>query len=123
MTKRNYHLIELFYIIVGSFLTAAGVALFSSPARIASGGVSGIAIIIYHTLRFDTGLSILVLSVPLFLLGVAIFFGRQYGMKSLLGTVLLSLFTSLINAWVGYDGLLDYSKDLSVLLSAISAGF
>ncbi len=43
-------------------------------------------------------------------------------MKSLLGTVLLSLFTSLINAWVGYDGLLDYSKDLSVLLSAISAG-
>jgi len=121
MTKRNYHLLELFYIVLGSFLTAAGVALFSSPARIASGGVSGIAIIIYHTLRFDTGLSILVLSVPLFLLGVAIF-GKQYGMKSLLGTVLLSLFTSLINAWVGYDGLLDYSKDLSVLLSAISAG-
>ncbi|MGH0053989.1 MAG: YitT family protein [Sphaerochaetaceae bacterium] len=121
MTKQKYHLLELFYIVVGSFLTAAGIALFSSPARIASGGVSGIAIIFYHTFGFDTGLSIFILSVPLFLLGVAIF-GRQYGIKSLLGTILLSLFTSLINVWAGYDGLLDYTKESSILLSAISGG-
>ncbi len=121
MTKRNYHLLEFFYIVVGSFLTACGIALFSSPARIASGGVSGIAIILYHTLHLDTGLSIFILSVPLFLLGLAIF-GKQYGVKSLLGTILLSLFTSLINFTVGYEGLLDYSKEMSILLSAISGG-
>lgn len=121
MTKQQYHLLELFYITTGSFLTALGIALFSSPAKIASGGVSGIAIIIYHTLGIDTGLSIFILSVPLFLLGVAIF-GKQYGAKSLGGTILLSLFTSLINAWVGYDGVLDYSNPLSILLSAISGG-
>ena len=61
MTKRQYHLLELFYITTGSFLTALGIALFSSPAKIASGGVSGIAIILYHTLGLDTGLSILIL--------------------------------------------------------------
>ncbi len=121
MTKRQYHLLELFYITTGSFLTALGIALFSSPAKIASGGVSGIAIILYHTLGLDTGLSILILSVPLFLLGVAIF-GRQYGAKSLAGTLLLSLFTSLLNAWVGYGGVLDYANPLSILLSAISGG-
>lgn len=121
MTKRQYHLLELFYITTGSFLTALGIALFSSPAKIASGGVSGIAIILYHTLGLDTGLSIFVLSVPLFLLGVIIF-GKQYGAKSLAGTVLLSVFTSLINAWGGYDGVLDYSNPLSILLSAISGG-
>ncbi|MDD3058770.1 MAG: YitT family protein [Sphaerochaeta sp.] len=121
MTKRQYHLLELFYITTGSFLTALGIALFSSPAKIASGGVSGIAIILYHTLGLDTGLSILILSVPLFLLGVAIF-GRQYGAKSLAGTLLLSLFTSLLNAWVGYGGVLDYTNPLSILLSAISGG-
>ncbi|NCC12018.1 MAG: YitT family protein [Spirochaetia bacterium] len=121
MTKRQYHLLELFYITTGSFLTALGIALFSSPAKIASGGVSGIAIILYHTLGLDTGLSILILSVPLFLLGVAIF-GRQYGAKSLAGTLLLSLFTSFLNAWVGYGGVLDYTNPLSILLSAISGG-
>jgi uncharacterized membrane-anchored protein YitT (DUF2179 family) len=121
MTKRQYHLLELFYITTGSFLTALGIALFSSPAKIASGGVSGIAIILYHTLGLDTGLSIFILSVPLFLLGVAIF-GKQYGVKSLTGTVLLSLFTSLLNAWIGYAGVLDYSNPLSILLSAISGG-
>lgn len=121
MTKRQYHLLELFYITTGSFLTALGIALFSSPAKIASGGVSGVAIILYHSLGLDTGLSIFILSVPLFLLGVAIF-GKQYGVKSLAGTVLLSVFTTLINAWGGYDGVLDYSNPLSILLSAISGG-
>ena len=121
MTKRSYQILELFYIVGGSFLTASGIALFSAPAKIASGGVSGIAIIILHTLQFDTGLSIFLLSVPLFLLGVVIF-GKQYGAKSLMGTVLLSLFTFLINTWVGYNGVLDYSNPLSILLSAISGG-
>ncbi|MDY0287528.1 MAG: YitT family protein [Sphaerochaeta sp.] len=121
MTKRQYHLVELFYIIAGSFLTAVGIALFAAPAKIASGGVSGIATILYHTLGFDTGLSILVLSIPLFLLGIAIF-GKEYGIRSLAGTLFLSLFTSLLNRFFGYGGLLDYTNVLSVLLSAIFGG-
>lgn len=121
MTKRQYHLVELFYIITGSFLTAVGIALFAAPAKIASGGVSGIATIFYHTLGLDTGLSILVLSIPLFLLGIAIF-GKEYGIRSLAGTLFLSLFTFLLNRFFGYDGLLSYENVLSVLLSAIFGG-
>ncbi len=102
-------------------MTAAGIALFATPAKIASGGVSGIATILYHTLGFDTGLVILVLSVPLFVLGVVIF-GKEFGIKSLSGTVLLSLFTSLLNQIFGYGGVLDYTNVLSVLLSAIFGG-
>lgn len=121
MTKRQYQFNELFYIVAGSFLTAVGIALFSTPARIAGGGVSGIATILYHTNGFDTGLTILVLSVPLFVIGVAIF-GKQFGIKSLSGTLLLSLFTSALNRIFGYGGVLDYSNVLSVLLSAIFGG-
>lgn len=121
MTKRQYHFMELFYIVSGSFLTAVGIALFSTPAKIAGGGVSGIATILYHTVGLDTGLSILALSVPLFVIGVAIF-GKQFGMKSLAGTLLLSFFTSLLNRLFGYGGVLDYSNVLSVLLSAIFGG-
>ncbi len=121
MTKRQYHLVELFYIIIGSLLTAVGIALFTAPAKIASGGVSGIATILYHTLGLDIGLSILVLSVPLFILGVVIF-GKEYGIRSLAGTLFLSLFTFLLNRFYGYGGLLSYENVLSVLLSAIFGG-
>lgn len=121
MTKRQYHLLELFYIISGSFLTAVGIALFTTPAKIASGGVSGIATILFHSFGFDTGLSILVLSVPLFLIGVAIF-GKEYGIRSLAGTLFLALFTSLLNRFFGYGGVLSYENPQSVLLSAIFGG-
>ncbi|MDT4761879.1 YitT family protein [Sphaerochaeta sp. PS] len=121
MTKRQYHLLELFYIISGSFLTAVGIALFTTPAKIASGGVSGIATILFHSFGFDTGLSILVLSVPLFLIGVAIF-GKEYGIRSLAGTLFLALFTSLLNRIFGYGGVLSYENPQSILLSAIFGG-
>lgn len=120
MDRWHFKIQEFVYIVVGSLFTALGIALFCGPARIASGGVSGIAIIIHHTIGLDTGLMILILSVPLFILGVVIF-GAQYGFKSLLGTLLLSAFTSLLEAKAG-GGLLDYTKELSVLLSAISGG-
>lgn len=121
MDRLRFKLQEYTYIIIGSLLTAMGIALFCAPAKIASGGVSGIAIILHHTLGFDTGLMILILSVPLFVLGVAIF-GPQYGIKSLLGTLLLGAFTTLIEQLFGLFGLLDYSSELSILLSAISGG-
>jgi len=121
MTKHQYKLTELFYIVSGSFLTAVGIALFTTPAKIASGGVSGIATILYHTFAIDTGLSILILSVPLFLAGLIIF-GKEYGMKSLGGTLLLSFFTSMLNRFFGYGGVLDPNNVLSVLLSAIFGG-
>ncbi len=121
MRSWRFRLQEIAYIAMGSLFTAMGIALFCGPAKIASGGVSGIAIIFHHTLGFDTGLMILILSVPLFILGTAIF-GPQYGFKSLLGTFLLSAFTSLLEACFGAGGLLDYSHELSILLSAISGG-
>lgn len=109
------------YIIVGSALTALSIALFTTPARIAPGGVSGVGTILYHTLGWDTGLVILVLSIPLFFLGWWLF-GGQYGIKSLVGSVLLSLFTSLWCLIFGYDGILDYSKDMSTWLSCLYGG-
>lgn len=121
MEQVRHRIVEFLYIVIGSLMTALGITLFCSPARIASGGVSGIAIIVRHTLGFDTGLTILVLSLPLFLIGVAIF-GAQYGIKSLLGTLFLAAFTSLIESIFGLGGLLDYSSELATLLSAITGG-
>ncbi|MCH3917925.1 MAG: YitT family protein [Spirochaetia bacterium] len=117
----RYHLLEHFYIILGSFLTAIGIVYFVTPAKIANGGVSGIAVILFHTLGINTGYSIILLSLPLFFLGWKVF-GRQYVGKSLYGTLLYSLFTILLTDLSGTAGILDYAKDTSVLLSAIFGG-
>ena len=49
-------------------------------------------------------------------------FGKAYGFKSLLGTILLSAFTSIIVEISGGKGFLDYSEPLSVWLSALFGG-
>jgi len=118
---KHYRILEEFYIILGSLLTAAGVVFFANPAKIANGGVGGIAIIIYHTLGLNAGYSIFLLSVPLFFLGWK-YCGKKFVLKSLYGTLLYSIFTILLTKEFGNAGILDYGKDTSVLLSAIYGG-
>jgi Uncharacterized conserved protein len=121
MKKRRLTPSDLAYIIIGSAIVGFSITVFSTPARIAPGGVSGIATIIYHLFSIDTGLTILVLSIPIFLLGLKLF-GGQYGIKSLLGSIFLSLCTSLWSLVFGYNGILDYTKDISVWLSCLYGG-
>lgn len=117
--KRN--IIDYIYVTIGSAVTALGISLFTNPAQIAPGGVSGIGTLLYHTFSIDVGLSIFVLSVPIFFIGMRLF-GKMYGLKSLIGTVLLSAFTSLWGHIFGYGGILDYSKDMSYWLSCLYGG-
>ncbi|MGD1819936.1 MAG: YitT family protein [Pleomorphochaeta sp.] len=117
----QYKILEYFYIIIGTFLTALGVVLFANPAQIANGGVTGIAIILYHTLNFDLGITIFILSLPLFILGLLIF-GKEYGLKSLVGTFLYSGFTILLSHLIGNNGIINYDYHVSYLLSAIFGG-
>lgn len=118
---KRYKFLEYLYIIIGTFLTALGVVLFANPAKIANGGVTGIAIILFHTLNFDVGISILILSIPLFILGLFIF-GKEYGLKSLIGTLLYSGFTMILTRILGVAGIIDYANHVSYLLSAIFGG-
>lgn len=119
--KTKQKIIDYTYIIIGSAVTALSIALFTTPAQIAPGGVSGIGTILYHMFGIDVGLSIFVLSVPVFIAGVRLF-GSLYGIKSLIGTVALSAFTSFWNLIFGYDGILDYSREMSLWLSALYGG-
>jgi uncharacterized membrane-anchored protein YitT (DUF2179 family) len=108
-------------IIIGSLVTAIGVAAFITPAKIASGGVSGIAVILFHTLGDEVGTTIFLLSVPLFIAGLWIF-GRRYGFTSLLGTILLSGFITIFGRLFGFAGFLDYTDSVDILLSALFGG-
>lgn len=116
--KLNTHL----YIVVGSLVAAFGLSFFVNPGKIAAGGVSGIGTILFHTLGFDLGLSIFCLSVPLFAAGIAVF-GKEFGFKSILGTVCLSGFTSLLTGVLGKEGFIQYNNGpIAILLCAIFGG-
>ncbi len=121
MTDRTRNIIDYAYIVVGSAITAFAVAVFLNPAKLAPGGVSGIATILFHLAGWNLGLTIFVLTLPLFLIGVRLF-GKQYGVKTLLGSVLLSVFTSMWVAAFGDYGILDYTKSISMWLSALYGG-
>jgi len=95
--------LEALYLIGGTALAGFAVAVFITPAKIASGGVNGVATIIYHLSGWDTGFVMLLISVPLFLIGMSIF-GKTYGAKSLAGTLLLSLWVSLFGQIVMRSG-------------------
>lgn len=114
-------IVEYLNLSIGSFLVAVSVAFLVNPAKIASGGVSGIATIFYHTVGWNPGYVIFVLSIPLFLVGMKIF-GKVYGFKSLVGTVLLSVFTTILVDLTGGVGILDYSDSISMLLSSVFGG-
>lgn len=119
--KLRRTIIDYIYILAGTALTALGIVLFTNPSKIAPGGASGIATLLYYTTGLDVGLGILLISVPLFLIGLKLF-GKAYGLKSLIGTLALSLFTSLFGLIFGYDGILDYSEEMSVWLSCLYGG-
>ena len=113
--------LEALYILVGTCIAGFGIACFITPAKISSGGVNGIATIIYHLTGFDTGLAMLCVSVPIFIAGV-LSFGIEYGMKSIAGTIFISLWTSFFGQLTGYNGILTYTDSLDLLLSVIFGG-
>lgn len=92
MTKKRYIvLLEYLGITLGCAIMAVSLNAFSVPNRIAPGGVSGIATVFHYLFRFPVGVTMLALNVPLFLLGVKVL-GKGVGIKTLYGTIVLSIF-------------------------------
>ncbi len=82
--------------IVGSFIMAIGVSCFLLPNQLSSGGFSGIATITYYLFNIPMGIMIFLLNIPLFLFaGYKI--GKDFFVKSILGTFSLSFFIDLLD--------------------------
>ncbi|MFW6238571.1 MAG: YitT family protein [Halanaerobiales bacterium] len=88
-------LINYALILVGTLITAVGLVLFLVPGRIASGGVSGLAIIIFHLFEVPVGLTILLFNIPLMLLAIKAL-GRHVGLKTMFGIIFLSFFVEIL---------------------------
>ncbi|AOQ22734.1 YitT family protein [Neomoorella thermoacetica] len=86
-------------ITAGTLVTALGLVLFLVPNRIAAGGVSGLATVLHYVFGWPVGLTMLVLNIPLFLAGLKVL-GLEFGLKTLYGTIILSVFTDTLALWL-----------------------
>lgn len=64
---------------------------FLLPNKLSSGGFAGIATIFYYFLNWNVGITVIILNIPFFILAY-IKMGRKFLIRTIVGTVLLSLF-------------------------------
>ncbi|WP_077619635.1 YitT family protein [Bacillus sinesaloumensis] len=79
---------EYIYILLGSATVALSFNLFLLPNKVASGGVSGISIILNSLFGWEAAYVQWALNIPLFIAGVMIL-GKVYGARTLIGTLFL----------------------------------
>src|SRR5690554_5239991 len=100
-------------LIAGTAIMAVGLNLLLVPNRLAAGGASGLAIILFHLWNIPVGLTIFLANVPLFILSYLLL-GRKVIQNSFLGMIFLSLFSEL------FRFLPTFTSDL--LLASIFGG-
>lgn len=82
--------------VIGAAIMSVGVAMLLLPNQLSSGGVSGLATIIYYFLKIPMGISIIAINIPIFLFAMYKL-GKRIVVNSLIGTVSLSVFIDWID--------------------------
>ncbi len=83
------HIMRYVIIVAGSFLAAAAYNLFLIPMNFISGGVSGIALVLYYLFGLPIGAMNFVINIPILYIAWK-YFGRLYFFDTILGTVIFS---------------------------------
>lgn len=104
---------DYIYIIIGAAIIAVGFNVFLLPNQVASGGVSGISTLLLSIFGWEPGIVQYAFNIPLFIAGV-IFLGKQFGIKSFVGTVVLPSVVLATSSWEPWT--------LDPLLGAIFGG-
>ncbi len=87
---------EICATILGSFIMGVGISLFLLPNQLSSGGITGIATILFYLLKIPMGITILLINIPLLLMSV-FKVGKKFFFKTVVGTVSLSIFIELLD--------------------------
>jgi len=86
-------------ITIGLFINALGWTAFLIPAEITGGGVTGIATLIFYATQIPIWISYLIINGILILVSVKIL-GRNFGIKTVFATVVLTLFFSVLQGLI-----------------------
>lgn len=94
--ERKLIMKEVILTILGAMIMAIGVSLFLLPNQLSTGGFSGIATITYYLFHIPMGAVILLANIPVFLIALKKI-GKRFFLKSILGTVTLSVFIDMLD--------------------------
>ncbi|GAB4336445.1 MAG: YitT family protein [Calditrichia bacterium] len=107
---------DLLYILLGSVTLSLGLTWFLVPNKIATGGVAGLSIVLHHLINTPTGLTMLVLNIPLLLLGWKNL-GKSFLFRTLFAMVSFSFFTDFFAVNLKLSALTD-----NLLLATLYGG-
>ncbi len=117
------------YILIGSIIMAVGYVFFITPYKIVPGGIYGFGIIVYHLTKemwgtgmgFPIGIFGFIVNIPLFFIGLK-YLGKRFGIGTLIGFVLSSIFIDLFTYLWGDLPLVENDALLSSIFGGILAG-
>ena len=108
---------EFILITVGSLLYAVSTNLFIFPSGVIIGGTSGISVILTYVLDFSPGTIITVINIALILLAFLLL-GKDMAIKTLVGSVLTTIFIGGLEKPLALPSPLIESKLVSALVGA-----
>ena len=91
VTSMKKHIIKYLHFTLGCFIMALAINVFLVQHHFLSGGIAGLAMLIYYIAGFPMGITSFLLNVPLFYMAYK-FMSRKFLMDSLIGTALFSIF-------------------------------
>lgn len=109
------HIVRYAQIVLGALLTSLGYNLFLIPAHLLTGGISGIAIVIYYLTGLPVGAQNFVYNLPILYLAYRMF-GRHYAFDTIFGTVVLSVLLDLTHFVV------DWNVCANIVLNSVFGG-
>jgi uncharacterized membrane-anchored protein YitT (DUF2179 family) len=95
LTKRTKNFLEILGIATGAVISAFGIQGFIVPSGLGAGGVSGIALLLFYTLKLPIGLMTFILNIPLLALGWREV-NREFVFKTIWGLVVFSVALDLL---------------------------
>ena len=94
ISERARSVLGVFAIAIGSIVAAFGIQGFIVPSGLGGGGVGGIALLLFYTLKLPMGLMTFLLNIPLFVLGWREV-NKKFVFKTIWGLAIFSLFLDL----------------------------
>ena len=94
--KLMRNVIQLTGIVLGAILFGIGYSWFLVPYKIAPGGVGGLAQIFYHIFHIPTGISMILMNIPLFIIGLTVL-GKRFGFRTLYGFLVVGFFVDFLS--------------------------
>lgn len=120
MTKSvKKHALRYAQITLGCFIICMGFNLFIIPAHLLTGGISGIALIVYYLTGLPVGAQNLVYNLPILYIAYRVF-GRLYAWDTIVGTVLLSVILDMTHFVVDWN--LTQDGMLAAIFGGVLAG-